>query len=720
MDSEQGTRSWYAGILSWLPAIAQFGTLVVVAIALLWPAPATSNMLFAGWAGSDLMISHWPTALLIQRTFAQSHTLPLWNPYYAGGQPLGADPLAALFYLPTHLVHFFSLRNYYLVLILVHLIWAGLGVLLLASRAPGLPRLPALLAAVSYMATPRLLAHLGAGHITIVQTVAWYPWLALACWATARNPRRWGALLGICLAMMLLAGHPQMAYYGMMMTAALAIWLLLTRVARWRKLDWRALCGSAAGLTGAAVVGGLLAAIYLLPLLEFTALSTRQLALPSRDAYPLKNFLHSLIFQPPPVGLYWESLISPGLVVLALALLGAVMRWRKAWPMVLGIVLVGELAMGAASPVYSRVVHLLPDLDLFRAPTRIWFIALMLIALLAGLGADALLGGIRYVVARGIRHDLYRGAVVAAAGMLAVLFVAFSLVTSEAGYTHTGDVDALTTPSTLARTAAQLAGNGRIYGVQENLPQVDAVELQVSFADGWNPLLIESYVRYMTLAGGYYASGYQLHLPIDAPWVKPHATLLGLMNVSILVSRRPLSDPHFVKVEEADGTLIYKNTADAGPAYLIRPGPGGNPPSLSQFQRIGTDMRIVTMTPEQQTFTFSSSTTAYVVIAMPAFPGWVAELDGHVVPTRLFAGVMPAIKVGPGKHTLSYTYKPASMRDGALLSLIGLLAALAWLIVGRFWKPEWPRPRQKDQDREEHPQPESPAEIGSGNTLLPP
>jgi hypothetical protein len=700
MDTEQGTRSWYAGILSWLPAIAQFGTLVVVAIALLWPAPATSNMLFAGWAGSDLMISHWPTALLIQRTFAQSHTLPLWNPYYAGGQPLGADPLAALFYPPTHLVHFFSLRNYYLVLILVHLIWAGLGVLLLASRAPGLPRLPALLAAVSYMATPRLLADLGAGHITIVQTVAWYPWLALACWATTRNPRRWGALLGVCIAMTLLAGHPQMAYYGMMMTAALAAWLLIKR---WKGEGWRAPLVPLASLAAAAVVGGLLAAVYLLPLLEFTALSTRQLSLSSTDAYPLMNFLHALIFQPPPVGLYWEGLISPGLAVLALALVGVMTRWRRAWPLMLGIIAVGAMAPGVASPIYIVVVHLLPGLDLFRAPARIWFVALMLIALLAGLGADALLAGIRYVASHGIRRSSYRGAVVAAAGMLAVLFVAFSLVISEAGYTRTGDVDALTTPSTLARTAAQLASNGRIYGVQENLPQVDAVQLQVSFADGWNPLLIESYVRYMTLAGGYYASGYQLHLPIDAPWVKPHATLLGLMNVSILVSRRPLSDPHFVKLGEADSMLIYKNTADAGPAYLIKPGPGGNPPSLSQFQMINADVRIITMTPEQQTFTFSSSIEAYLVIAMPAFPGWVAELDGHVVPTRLFAGVMPAIKVGPGKHTLSYTYKPASVRDGALLSLIGLLAALAWLIVGRFWKPSKPHTTSKKDDSYKEP-----------------
>src|SRR5258708_11962406 len=141
-------------LLSQLPVVGQLATLVVVAVALLWPAPFTQNQLFAAWPDSDVMLSHWPTALLIQRTFAQSHTLPLWNPYLGGGQPLGADPLAALFYPPTHLVHFFSLRDYYLVLILGHLVFTGLGMLLLSRRAVALPPFPPPLPPLSSPPTP--------------------------------------------------------------------------------------------------------------------------------------------------------------------------------------------------------------------------------------------------------------------------------------------------------------------------------------------------------------------------------------------------------------------------------------------------------------------------------------------------------------------------------------------------------------------------------------
>ena len=679
MHEEQttGRRPWQMGPRPWLAATAQIAILVVVAAAVLWPAPVDPHQLFAAWSQSDLIYSQWPFALLIQRTFAQTHQLPFWSPYFGGGLPVGADPLAALFYPPTQLVHLLSLRNYFLLLIMLHLVLAGLGTLLLARFALKLPPFPALVAAISYMATPRLLSHLGAGHVTIVQTVAWYPWLALACWATLRNPRRWGALLSLCIALTLLAGHPQMAYYGLLMTAGLAVWLL---VKRWRTSGWRSLRAPLVGLVAASVLGVLIAAVHLLPLLELTDHSTRQLSLSSGDSLPLFTFLSSLIVLPSPSGSPWEGFISPGLPVLLLALLAAVARWRKVWPLVLGVGLVAGLAMGNASPLYWVVSRVLPDLDLFRGLARIWFIALLLIALLAGCGVDILLQRVRHM-----RDLSFRGATTVIGSLLLIL-VAISLILTDTGYTRTGDINAVTTPTTLARTAVQLAGSGRIYDEQENITQTNAVELRARLADGWDPLLIEPYVEYMQHAGGYTHTGYTLHIPYESPVVQPNAALLGLMNVSVVLSRRPLTDPLLVKVAEVDGTLIYRNTANAGPAYLIQPGPAGNLPLPAGLQRLNGSVRVLALDPERETFAFSSSTDAYVVIAAPQFPGWTAALDGHSVPVQLFAGVMPAIKVSAGTHTLSYTYTPTYVRSGALLSLLGLLAALAWFILGSIFK----------------------------------
>src|SRR5579872_5660646 len=686
-------RFWRAYIVPCLPMLGQLAVLVIVACALLWPAPFQPNELPATWTAlwsdSDLLMNHLPTALLIQRTFAQGHGLPLWNPYFGGGQPLAADPLAALFYPPTHLVHFFSLRDYYLILIMGHLVFAGLGMLLLARRALKLPHLAALVADVSFMATPRLLSHLGAGHITILQTVAWFPWLALACWATVRNPRRWCAPFGFCLAMAVLAGHPQMVYYGLMMTAGLAIWLL---VERWRQEGRRALLASLAGLAVAGTIGVLLSSVYLLPLMEFTARSTRQLSLASMDGYPLRHFIHELVDPNPAPQLPWEGMITPGLVVLGLALLAIVTRLRRAWPIVLGIVLVAGLTMGNESPLYHLAAKVLPDYDLFRGLARIWFIALVAFALLAGLGTDALLHGVRRVWSRGT----------IIVGLLLVVIVGVTLVNTDSGYARVGNVTAAITPSALATTAAKLAGNGRIYAIQRNLHQSNPVELQVPLADGWNPLLIQSYVNYMQLAGGYTATGYQLTVPaFDVPVIQPHAVLLGYMNISIVLTRRPMTDRALVQVGNVDGTLIYKNTANAGPAFLVLPGPDGQPPALNQVQRMSDSVRTLTLTPEQQTFSFSASAAGYLVIAMPQFPGWNVELDGHPVSASLFAATMPAIKVSPGTHTVSYTYAPTSVRNGAILSGVGLLATLVALYIGFFWNPGKRRRSRKEERPED-------------------
>lgn len=704
MGKEQAVRRqyWSVSLVSWLPVVGQLAILVGVAIVLLLPAPFVQNQLPAVWTGSDLLVSHWPAALLIQRTFAQEHRLPLWNPYFGGGLPLVANPLAALFYPPTQLVHFLSLHDYFYVLLMGHLVFAGLGMLFLTRRVVKLPNVPALVAAVSYMATPRLISHLGAGHVTIVQTVAWYPWLALASWATVHDPRRWGAVLGICLALTLLAGHPQMAYYGLLMIVGQVAWLLL--VSCWRLKGLRALLSSAGGLAAAAVIGVLMAAVHLLPLIELTAFSARQTSLGAKDAYPLPDFLHALldqqlfqhsheiltqlgnirsipqlatlpgiintlIHQPPPSRGPWESMVTPGLVVLFLALFGLVTHWRKAYPLAIGIVLVTGLAVGNASPFYGIVSHILLYIDQFRGLNRIWFLSLLMIAILAGLGTKSLIRIFRYISPH---MEVF-------IGHLIVLAIVFTLVVTDMGYAHSNDVRLITTFSLLARMAARLAGSGRIYDMQGNIPQRSAVQLQAQLASGQDPLLIESYVSYMQRAGGYSASGYQLHIPsYDARRVRPNAVLLGMMHVSIVVSRRLLTDRYLVRVAKVHGVLIYKNTVDAGPAYLVRPGQNGHPSSFDTHAHV----RMLVQTPEEETFTFSNRAVEYFVIAMPTFPGWSANLDGRPVPIGLMAGELPTIRVGPGKHTLSYIYAPLSVYLGAMLSVVGLLATLAWFIIG--------------------------------------
>ncbi|HEX6607291.1 MAG TPA: hypothetical protein VF276_10295, partial [Chloroflexia bacterium] len=111
-----------ARLIDWGGACA---ALLLMICVLLWPAPVDRAVLPGVTDLSDLVISHWPSALVLKETMAQAHRLPLWNPFYGGGRPLAADPLAALFYPPTQLVNLLDVRDYFFVLLAGHLLLAG-------------------------------------------------------------------------------------------------------------------------------------------------------------------------------------------------------------------------------------------------------------------------------------------------------------------------------------------------------------------------------------------------------------------------------------------------------------------------------------------------------------------------------------------------------------------------------------------------------------------
>jgi hypothetical protein len=348
--------------------------------------------------------------------------------------------------------------------------------------------------------------------------------------------------------------------------------------------------------------------------------------------------------------------------------------------------------MGNSSFLYILVAKIIPELGLFRGPARIWFVALVPMALLAGLGTDALLSYLQRLLSHIFSSSRIPSYLTLGTGILLTFAVALSLIMHDFGYARPYNVRTATTPSPLAFKAAKFAGSGRIYNMQGNLPQVNAVELQTPFANGWNPLLIQSYVNYMQYAGDYTIQGYQGGVPGNQfSSDQPNARLLGLIHVSVVISKHPLNDHHLILIGKVDGSLIYKNTDDAGPGYLVQPGPNGNPPSLQDLQRLTVTVHTVSPDPDQTTFTFSTTTTAYFVLPMPTFPGWVATLNGQQVATQeIGAGMLPAIKVGPGTYTLRYTYAPTSLRNGALLSAIALLGILVWLIIGLRRKPSQP------------------------------
>jgi len=238
--------------------------------------------------------------------FAQSEwgagRVPLWDPYENCGTPLLANPTASIFY-PGKLIFALPLPfpAAYTGYILGHLLLAAGGCYFVARRW-GASREAAGLAALSYAYSGNVLFQYC--NIVFLCGAAWLP---LALWSGERllETRRWGwsALLGAILALMVLAGDPQMAYQAGLLLALYA-WMLNRRDApqarTWRdsgkdfrqSLSWKSLRESRwVSLGLAAVTGALLAAVQILPTQEFNAHSIRAHSPVARSVWELPGYV---------------------------------------------------------------------------------------------------------------------------------------------------------------------------------------------------------------------------------------------------------------------------------------------------------------------------------------------------------------------------------------------------------------------------------------------
>jgi uncharacterized membrane protein YfhO len=64
------------------------------------------------------------------------------------------------------------------------------------------------------------------------------------------------------------------------------------------------------------------------------------------------------------------------------------------------------------------------------------------------------------------------------------------------------------------------------------------------------------------------------------------------------------------------------------------------------------------------------------------YPGWRAEVDGRRTPIRAANAAFRAVAVPAGRHRVRFTYRPASVLAGGLVSAAAVLVLLAGVAVG--------------------------------------
>src|SRR5438876_8172237 len=238
----------------------------------LWPgrvlSPADILMTFPPWASlapgtlaanplqSDVAFMFDPWLIYAGRAVAAGH-FPLWNPHAFAGAPFFANPQTALLFPLTWLAFVLPAPLAITLVMILKLSVAGVGMYLFLRRlAVGL--LASSVGAVSFMLNGALVMWLG---WAVGSAMAMLPWLFAASeWLRHARSRRAVAALALAVAVSIFAGYPQITAVTLLVTGA---WALVRAPATRR--PWPFLGAWASG----AVIGGALAAVQILPFLEY-------------------------------------------------------------------------------------------------------------------------------------------------------------------------------------------------------------------------------------------------------------------------------------------------------------------------------------------------------------------------------------------------------------------------------------------------------------------
>lgn len=399
-----------------------------------------ADILFAGrgFYLLDVVSYHVPMKWIVRDVVARGE-LPLWNRFYMAGQPLAANPAYEVFYPPQWLIWLPSFHFGFQLHIVVHFVVAAWGMFVLL-RGLGARALAATFGAAVFVVSGPYLSLVT--KLPLLFSLSWMPLaLHLARRAIDEGTPRAMALAALVLSLQLILGEPTIAMQTWGLIAGYALWPQRAGHPARRSL----LAARFKTIVIVGIAAALLAAIQLLPALDFTRDSVRSEPFEFRVVSnwsmplvrPLEMFLPSLFRhltneagQPAITSMYAfrnDAFIAEmylGLLVVLLAVAGILAGSRGAGAAAATVIASVIFAAGEHTPL----LKVLYNLHLFRSiryPEKFIVTAGFALVVWAALLLDRILAGDR---------RLLRAATVVASIWLAIMALAALSAGATRGY----------------------------------------------------------------------------------------------------------------------------------------------------------------------------------------------------------------------------------------------------------------------------------------------
>jgi len=642
----------------------------------------------------DSVAQFYPWRVLLRRGL-RGGELPLWSPYQYCGYPLVGNGQSGMFYPPNWLLLVLPAAKFLGVSLALHFFIAGL-LTFYFCRLLRLSVIPALFAALAFSYSGFMIAW--ALLPTLVASAIWLPGALAGIELTQRGRRCWGTiLLAASLGLTLLAGHMQIAAYVWMVTGVYALGRLLYNL--WRKQSvtwWPIVAGAGLGL--------MLGMVQVLPTVELGMNSPRGSQVPTSQGWQFQQHRSLRPFElvtlispdalgtpasPSPQDRYWGTKFGivysehcgfAGVVTLFLAFIAVIYRRdRIGWAFAAAAVVILSVIMGG--PLTYLLYFWVPKIGLMGSFTRLLFVYVFLLAVLAAAGLDHLM-----------TRTCASGRLGRAASYL--LCIGFTVVLLAEllpwgrRFIPMQPAADLYRQTELTRQIEKRCDptEGRVLAItprhawsllhtpQAVLPPNSATVYGYYSPQGYDSLSIDDYYKFAA----------QTEREPPAPVENGNMMLLenyaspGLVAAAVkwFVSMQPLYGDDLKLLWYGEGTYLYEAACPS--RFRVNTARG----TIIEPTIIKAGLNYV----ELRLPSVSSGT---LLVADTWYPGWRYFIDGRLAAASRY-GVFRRLELAGGAHSIRMVYYPATVVWGLFVTLVAvgvLVAVMAWCgmtaLIGR-------------------------------------
>lgn len=556
---------------------------------------------------SDLTITFFPNIVYVKNSIFQHGQFPLWRTLIFSGSPLDSDPQAGIWYLPNILFLFLPVELGFNVLISGHLLFGGVG-MWKWGEAEGLTRTGRLIAVAGFAFMPKMIAHLGFGHLGLFYAAAYIPWLFWSVRKLVTAGKAYSGWFAIVAGMQFLA-NPQLSFYGLLASGVIVIMVIIRE---WRGNFfnlYRSLKSRFPPLFAGGLGCLLIVSVQLIPMMRFAPLSGRAGMTLEDSAISSLPWGYLLGFFLQDRQGYMEYMTYIGVPILALLIL-SVKTWKGRSVLIFGLLAI-LFALGTRTPFFGLIYTLMPFIGWVRSPARILFYANAVFALIAGYSFDVYLSsweksvsnrrillffglaflpillviGYEAILGNPPANVIWMAVVSGVTFGLLWLFekrlISLNLIRAFLLAVICADLWMLDSTLIEGRSLGQVLGDVRVpqflqgesepyrvYSPSYSLPRLAGALYGIETVDGVDPLYWSDYDRFMQVASGVKRTHYEVTIPpmegegeplFVNQGAKPNARMLGMLNVKFVVAEYPVMADGLENLGKLGSRYLYIN-----------------------------------------------------------------------------------------------------------------------------------------------------------------